>query len=337
VSTPAAAETTSEEPQATAATDEATETTATEGDGACAECGEKHDGACRESAADAEETSDKADDTATGGAGEPSPGEPTSADDTDDVQEGEWESTGEDLEEGDVDAEGEGELEEGRGRRGGRRSAEIRSGRDRTPVAAEFGWPGDEDTAADEIDGIVHGNDASPHERMSRANGGRASARALAANIEAEIERRVGARLDQALSEAQDSFQEELDRLAEEHARALEQVHQRYLAREQIRESALPDATKAALVTEFHDFFAEALTEGDVVVKAQRQMLREAVARRIDEKGAEVREFAGPMVEAGASAGSEDPSAATPAKGADGERPKRAPLDEKIDAELGIE
>lgn len=277
--------------------------------------------------------------------------------DDDDLEEGEWEpveDSDEAVEEGDSDEdedddeEEDAEVEEADAelteRAGGRRSKEAQSGRDKTPVHAEFGNKAAGEMAEDEIDGPYQDPDKHPHdEKLKGAAGRPATAKALAANIEAEIETRVEARVDMAVDAALEaceaSYMEAIDDLTAAHARTVEAIEQRYIAREQIKESELPASSKAALIKDFHDFFAEARYEGDELVADARKVLSEAVARAIDVKNAEINDFAeGARVTGAGESGGSVPGAGERSKklSESGERPKTAPLDDQLDDLLGI-
>jgi hypothetical protein len=234
--------------------------------------------------------------------------------------------------------EGVWEPVEGTEREGGR------EGRDVTPVDAMFGLSQfEDDTLAGDLGDSSEDRDTNPHERLPGGKGSQA-ARRLAAQMEAEISRRVAVQREEDLAEAEAAFQEALDRIDADHAQTVEQLHQRYAAREQIHGAeALPQATREALIEQFHDFRAEPRREGDTIVMEALDVLRDAVARAIDSKRAEMREASAPVVEAGISGNAtktenEDEGDTRVRESASApERPARAPLDESLDRELGIE
>ena len=163
----------------------------------------------------------------------------------------------------------------------------------------------------------------------------------LAAAIEAEVERRTEERLGEAVEAAEQRIKAEADeRVAEAEAsvdRRVEQVRQRYAAREMIEATDLPRRSKDALKADFHDFFAEAKTDGEgKTIQEANVVLREAIAIAIADKRSEFEEVReARFTENGSTheSSSAGNAGSTPPAG---KAPKTAPADAKVDEAIGI-
>jgi hypothetical protein len=181
-------------------------------------------------------------------------------------------------------------------------------------------YSGDDDDTEDDMDQDLEARAVEiAEQRLEEAV--RAATETLREQYESKL-RESEAEYNRRLQEAQARFE-----------RALTQKDQRILAAQLIERAGFRPRTEAALKEDFHDAYFEAETdEQGTVVHSGDDRLRVAVEEAIKAKRAEL----GDYVEARVTGAGETDSSLREAGVRSGERPKRAPLDQEIDRQIGI-